>query len=129
MAKVEGLNELIAQLKAKERKVLEETDISVVVGYTQNYALYVHENIEAKHPVGQAKFLEQPFRELKDTIVSIVMRAVKNGASFGMGLLMAGLRIQRESQQLVPVDTGALKGSAFTRREDTGEQSPPAQSG
>jgi hypothetical protein len=27
------------------------------------YALYVHENLMAHHPVGQAKFLEQPFDE------------------------------------------------------------------
>jgi hypothetical protein len=30
-------------------------------------------------------------------------------------LLIAGLALQRESQQLVPVDTSALKNSAYTR--------------
>ncbi len=31
------------------------------------------------------------------------------------GLLVAGLRLQREAMQLCPVDTGALRASAFTR--------------
>jgi len=35
------------------------------------------------------------------------------------GLKKAGLRLQRESQRLVPVDYGVLKASAFTR--STGE--------
>ena len=36
-------------------------------------------------------------------------------AGFERGLKRAGLFLQRESQLLVPVDTGNLKGSAFTR--------------
>jgi hypothetical protein len=31
---------------------------------------------------------------------------------------LAGLRLQRESQLLVPVDTGALRASAFTAMEE-----------
>lgn len=38
------------------------------------------------------------------------------------GLKKGGLLIQREAQLLVPVDTGALKASAFTRSEGTGFQ-------
>jgi len=36
------------------------------------------------------------------------------------GLKKAGLRLQRESQRLVPVDYGVLKASAFTRSEGEG---------
>ena len=32
------------------------------------------------------------------------------------GLFAAGLKVQRESQKRVPVETGNLKGSAFTRK-------------
>lgn len=39
------------------------------------------------------------------------------------GLFRAGLFIQRESQKLVPVDTGALRASANTRIEGTGAES------
>lgn len=65
----------------------------------------------------QAKFLEQPARELKKEFSRIITTACKNGAKLGQALMMAGLRLQRESQQLVPVDTGNLKSSAFTRKE------------
>lgn len=36
------------------------------------------------------------------------------------GLIKAGLFLQRESQKVVPVDTGALKNSAFTRKTGSG---------
>ena len=45
---------------------------------------------------------------LKKADVSLGMRAA-------LGLKAAGLFLQRESQRLVPVDTGNLKASAFTR--------------
>lgn len=41
-------------------------------------------------------------------------------ASFESGMVAAGLFVQRESQMLVPVDTGALRGSAFTRKTNQG---------
>lgn len=37
-------------------------DTEISVGYTVNYAIYVHENLTAFHHVGQAKFLEEPIR-------------------------------------------------------------------
>lgn len=36
------------------------------------------------------------------------------------GLFKAGLALQRESQRIVPVDTGALKASAFTSAKGSG---------
>lgn len=32
-----------------------------VIGFGTDYAIYVHEDMEARHPVGNAKFLERPF--------------------------------------------------------------------
>lgn len=96
---------------------------SVIVGYTANYAMQVHENQkaqsnrEARDGVGQWKFLEQPFRELRKQLLKIITVASKAGVSTKQALLLAGLRLQRESQKLVPVNTGNLKGSAFTRHE------------
>ena len=90
----------------------------VVVGYTANYAVYVHEDLEANHPNGgQAKYLEQPAREMQKQFSEIVLKAMQGGASMLQGLLLAGLALQRASQQLVPVDTGNLKNSAFTRKD------------
>ena len=101
--------------------------ISVVVGFTQRYALFVHENMQAKHPVGQAKFLETPARELGSEIGRIVRTAVARGVSIGKALILGGLRLQREAQLLCPVDTSALKSSAFTvPEEDLEEKSQQA---
>ena len=36
------------------------------------------------------------------------------------GLLKAGLFLQRESQKIVPIDTGNLRRSAFTREQGAG---------
>lgn len=68
-------------------------------------------------PAGQAKFLEGPAREMGDELGRITSEAVKRGKTFAQGLVLAGLRLQRESQKRVPVDTGNLRGSAFTRQE------------
>lgn len=99
---------------------------SVIVGYTAAYALNVHENKkqqENREARGvtkrQWKFLEKPARELSNSgeIQRIVNTAVGNGVKLEDALLMAGQRIQRESMKIVPIDTGNLRASAFTRKE------------
>lgn len=67
----------------------------------------------------QAKFLEQPARELSDSgeLGRIVAEMYKQTGSLEQALLAAGLRIQREAMLKTPVDTGNLKNSAFTRKE------------
>lgn len=120
MAQITKVEAVIAALR---KKALLATGSSAVrVGYTQSYAIYVHENLASFHPVGQAKYLEQPMRQLKNEFPKIIKQAMSRGASLAQGLLLAGMRLQRESQQLVPVDTGVLKGSAFTRLEGGGVQ-------
>lgn len=115
MAKIEG----VEAVKNALRKVAKEMEgVSVVVGFEANYAIHVHEDMEAFHRVGQAKFLEQPARECAQEIGETVVKAVKNGASVEQSLLIGGLRLQREAQLLTPVDTGNLKASAFTEVED-----------
>lgn len=119
MAKVERLEEVLKAIDRASRHTMTQggPGESVVVGYTQAYAIYVHENLEAFHPVGQAKFLEQPARLLRKEFSRIIVAGLKKKLPMIKTLLMAGLRLQRESQKLVPVLTGALKGSAFTAVE------------
>ena len=128
--KIEGVERVLAKLQAMKNK---NTNVTVLVGYTASYAVYVHENTEMKlagqkrrggkgrywDPQGKAgpKFLEGPAREMQEEIGQITAKAVKSGATLEQALLMAGLRLQRESQKRVPVDTGNLKASAFTRKE------------
>lgn len=90
----------------------------VVVGYTQNYAVYVHEDLNAKHKKGRtAKYLEKAVAMVAPLAGDIVAEATKAGRTVAQGMLLIGLRIQRESMKLVPIDTGALRASAFTARE------------
>lgn len=113
MADVFGLGGVAQHL---EKKIAElQRPASVQVGFTVNYAIYVHENLKAFHPVGQAKFLETAARENETKINKIIASALKKGASLDEALLLGGLYLQREAQKLCPVDTGALKASAFTR--------------
>ena len=117
VAKVENVKAVTDALGKRAR---EAKDVSVLVGYTQNYALFVHEDLEAHHPVGQAKFLEQPARERGKEIGRVIREAYRKTRNMAQSLLLGGLFLQRESQKLVPVDTGALKNSAFTRLDEGG---------
>lgn len=118
MPAVEGVKELTAKLKA-----LPDKSASVVVGYTQAYALYVHEDLEAHHPVGQAKFLEEPARTNASRLAAAYVDARRRGLNNEQALLLCALMLQRESQKLCPVDTGALRASAFTRADSGGAAS------
>lgn len=134
MAKIEGLSNLITELRRKKEWARDTGDVSVSVGFTAHYAIYVHEAVGMvlrglpRRPPrtgnywdpagrGQAKFLEQPFRELAPVFKDIVVRLLDQGRTLEEALLMCGLRLQREAMLLVPVETGNLKASAFTRVE------------
>ncbi len=47
------------------------------IGCTAEYAIYVHENLEAHHPTGKAKFLEDAFHEKAPEVLEIVRRTAK----------------------------------------------------
>lgn len=149
MARILGAKRLQQKLKALRLKSRKKNNGSVIVGYTAEYAVFVHENIEMKlkgkrreiwftskagHKIriegkfgkgrywdpqgrGQSKFLEQPFREKSKEIAKIAQKTAEKTGSIVDGLVIGGLFLQGESQKLVPVDTGNLKGSAFTRKE------------
>jgi|HubBroStandDraft_1064217.scaffolds.fasta_scaffold131066_2 hypothetical protein len=120
MPKIEGLQNLLTKLSVREKRAAVEGKASVTVGFTQRYAVFVHEDMEAAHTNGQAKYLEQPARELSNSgelgrlVAETVERLKNKEGALEKGLVVAGLRIQREAQKLTPVDTGALKNSAFT---------------
>ena len=111
---VHNVARLHARLLAMHTSSKAEHDVSVTVGYTAEYSIHVHENLEARHPVGQAKFLESAAREMAQQAGALVARVVKSGGKLVHGLLAGGMLIQRTSQERCPVDTGALRASAFT---------------
>jgi hypothetical protein len=49
----------------------------VQVGYSAPYAIYVHEDPEPLHPIGDYKFLEQPVKEYKQTLIYLVYKEVE----------------------------------------------------
>lgn len=131
MAEVQGLNKLIEQLKAKAATATQAAESDVVVGYTAQYALYVHENRQMKWrglprrsgtgvywgPKGRAGFLLDVAREMERELAEIVIKVLREGKTALQAFLVAGLRLQRESQKNVPVEYGNLRASAFTRLE------------
>lgn len=116
---VVGVKSLLQKLNKIAREAADSSRKDVAVGYTANYALYVHENLEANHPNGgQAKYLEEPMRTLAPELRRIIRETYQRSGNMQKAMLAAGLRLQRESQKLVPVDTGNLKASAYTRLVD-----------
>lgn len=109
---------LRSKLKSMAKKYGTTNGVSVVVGYSAEYAIYVHEDLQANHPRGgEAQFLAKAAKAMNSQIPSLVRKYVKNGVHLISALTIIGLKIQRDSQKLVPVDTGNLKGSAKTFKE------------
>ena len=116
-ATITGVTAVVKSLQKLKVDAKEASEAEVVTGYTQKYGIYVHENLQARHAEGkQAKFLEAPARRLRDRLASIVVRVYKRTGSLVEAMIIAALRMQRASQKIVPIDTSALKASAFTAK-------------
>lgn len=113
--RIVGVESVIRNLKKKAEKFGKQNVVGTV-GFATKYAIHVHERMDLHHPKGQAKFLEQPFRQLVNdgTLLKMIEEDVKKGIPLAKAIHRACLRIQRDAQKLVPVDTGALRASAFT---------------
>lgn len=60
------------------RKVGSGFSTDAIVGYTQNYAIFVHENLEAKHAPGKtAQFLLKPMLALRSQLIAIIRKEAK----------------------------------------------------
>lgn len=117
---VQRLDSVVRRLRKRAARTRRDLNTSVVVGYTTSYAVYVHEDLVARHAYGtQAKFLEAPAIRMRNdrTLSDIINKKLRSGASLGTALLAAGKKLQIESQKIVPVDTGALRASCFVRVE------------
>ena len=70
-------------------------------------------------PQGKAgpKFLEGPARELKEEFGRIILELRGKNKTMAQALMACGMRLKREAQLRVPVDTTNLKGSAFVTLE------------
>jgi hypothetical protein len=111
--KITGDTALYAKLRNLAKKYGKNVP-TVTVGYKASYALWVHENLDALHQNGEAKFLERPFMEYRKFMQHRVAELLGKGIKLAKALFMVGLFLQRKSQELVPVNTGNLKNSAYT---------------
>lgn len=112
--RIEGIGKIRKIFKDSKK---DAKSSSVDVGYTANYALPVHEMVGAnfKAPGTQAKFLEQPLRELQPNLKTKLQSLFDRRLNLKQALVMIGLKLQRDSQKICPIDTGNLRASAFTR--------------
>ena len=64
---------------ARTRKEGKGLETAVVVSYSTDYAVYVHEDLEAAHAPGKtAKYLEGPLRENLPTLKKIVDQEMRS---------------------------------------------------
>lgn len=113
--KMEGGDKVIAALRAKAARAQADAGSVARVGYSAPHALFVHENLEAYHANGQAKFLETPMRTGRQELFGVIAEAVRRGGTLRAAKLASAARLLSLSQPLVPVQTGELKNSGFVR--------------
>ena len=114
MPRLVNFTKLQKKLQQMEKKSKADANVGVTVGFCQNYAVWVHER-QATHKEGkQWKYLSTPARQLESELGQIILTVYKTTGNMLKSLLVAGMRLQREAQQIVPIDTAALKASAFT---------------
>lgn len=105
---------ILAALEARMRKYAQPKTVEVT--YSAPYAVFVHEDLTARHPHGgSAKFLETPARQHRDQMARIISGALVRGRTLDQALLEAGQFLLARSQEIVPVDTGLLKASGSVR--------------
>lgn len=116
---------LIGSLLTVKRKLgvlinqARDANVSAVAGYTQTYSVVVHENLDAAHAPGKtAKYLQIPLHENIRLIAGMINKHYLRTGDLGAALLVGCKFLQKVSQQIVPVDTGALRASAFSCMAD-----------
>lgn len=109
------LDRILTEIRDRRAKAGLDSKSEVTVGYSAEYAVPVHERVELKHPVGQAKFLEEPMRTEQKAMGDIIRKALQGRKSLKEAHLLAAQYLLDKSKELVPVATGHLKESGFVR--------------
>lgn len=115
-AKIEGIDRLVTRLR-KMAKDAKNANQSVVVGFSQRYAIYVHEDLTAYHKVGKAKFLESNARRMRKRLGKMIAKVFKKTKNMKQALLTGGYALLRPAQKDCPVDTSALRASGYVALE------------
>lgn len=113
--KTDGFDRLVYKLQRRIDRTKLDSAARATVGFSAPYATPVHENLEAHHAVGQAKFLEEPARTNKATYARIISTEMKRGRSLGQAIFAAATQLKVDAQEMCPVDKGELRDSAFVK--------------
>jgi hypothetical protein len=111
-SKVYGMNDLVKKIQGMDAHAKAQGHPRFAVTYDTPYALVQHENLEYFHPVGQAKFLEEPTRTRAKEIGRRVRDVYKTTRSLRRAVRAGTNLLKWFSQQLCPVLTGRLRASA-----------------
>jgi len=88
------------------------------LGVGTNYAIYVHENLKARHdPPTEAKFLERAVDRIRPRYLKTLQKLVKDNANhktpLSAALYQLGLLVDADYVPRVPVEFGRLRNSHY----------------
>lgn len=107
----EKLKEQLASRSLQGRKVL-----NVQFGYRAQYAVFVHEDPWAFHPIGKWRYLADPLRRGRGQMGKIIKTVLRQKKSLELATWAALEWLREASQEEVPIDTGFLHDSWFVRQ-------------
>jgi hypothetical protein len=110
---IKGVDRVMASLQAAMLEGSSRVDGEV--GYTAPHAVLIHEDLTMPHQNGQAKYLEQPYRQRRRALVTLMLETARRTGSLAQGALAAVRALLAASRPLVPVDTGELRDSGYAR--------------
>ena len=113
--RVYNLDRVLTELRKRRAKAGLDGLSTLKVGYGAKHAVPVHERLDVHHPIGQAKFLEQPIRTEAKTMGDIIKKKLMARESLKVAHMEAAKHLMKVSLQLVPVDTGELRDSWFIK--------------
>lgn len=110
--KMEGFEKLAASFRNLNKKFV-TTDLAI--GFSAKHATRIHEDLEMRHPNGgQAKYLEQPMREMSPMIPGNIRNSMASPeVTLPDAMLIEGQKVLDAAKAIVPVDSGELRDSGY----------------
>jgi hypothetical protein len=110
---MKGLEAVLTEIRKRRAKAELDSKAVTKAGYSADHAVPVHERLDQRHEVGQAKFLEQPLRTEQQIMADIIRKRLMAHETLKNAQLAAAKHLMSISLPLVPVDTGELRDSWF----------------
>ncbi len=110
---IRGKEKLLQQLQ--QRSLKGRKTLAVQAGYRAHYAVFVHEDPWAFHPIGKWRYLADPLRRGRGQMGKIMKAVLLQKRSLEAATWAALEWLREASGEEVPVSTGFLKNSWFVR--------------